>query len=104
MSPYPVYRIGNFGSIETRLRIGNFGSIETRLQQLGVEVAVFQQQNMNRQIAQSQASVTFIGPVVRIWPGEGSFKMAQNIPRSRIATKNSWKSTGLTTKAFTPRS
>ena len=36
--------------------------------------------------------------------GGGSFRIAQNTPRSWIASKKSLKPTGFTTKAFTPSS
>ncbi len=39
-----------------------------------------------------------------VFGGGGSLMMAQNMPRLRMALTNWLKSTGLTTKALTPRS
>ena len=74
-----------------------------RAEQLRVEGAVFQEKDLDGPAFHVHASVTLRGPR-RGRCGGGSFTTAQNMPRSRIALKNSWKSTGFTTKALTPSS
>ena len=58
---------------------------------------VFEMKDANARLGHHDMSCGF-------WPaGGGSLSTAQNMPRSRMASKNCSKPTGLTTKALTPR-
>ena len=84
--------------------VGQTRAVENEGEKLRVQVAVFEQQDLQGRLRPACRTVlqVFDGQPPRC--GGGSFRTAQNTPRSWMASKNSLKPTGFTTNALTPSS